>query len=214
MRADVGLFLLTVGCLAATGAGCSPTHADPGSVATAETGSPAATPRHSVEIRRPPLPQSVLTDATNPQGESVRLRCAACHSLRSPNAATAESADLDEFHQGLTMAHGGLTCGSCHQPGDGYSTLKLADGRSLPFEESMTLCAQCHGTQFRDYQHGSHGGMAGHWDLTRGGRTRGRSERRILRRVGVVTVQAMIAGPSSAGPHDRFPPVGAGGSHE
>jgi hypothetical protein len=36
----------------------------------------------------------------------------------------------------------------------------------------MTLCAQCHGPQFRDYQHGAHGGMSGFWDLSKGGRTR------------------------------------------
>ena len=36
----------------------------------------------------------------------------------------------------------------------------------------MTLCAQCHGPQFRDYQHGAHGGMTGYWDLTKGGRMR------------------------------------------
>ena len=36
----------------------------------------------------------------------------------------------------------------------------------------MRLCAQCHGPQFRDYGKGAHGGMEGHWDLSRGGRTR------------------------------------------
>jgi hypothetical protein len=38
--------------------------------------------------------------------------------------------------------------------------------------DAMTLCAQCHGPQFRDYQNGSHGGMNGHWDLSRGPRLR------------------------------------------
>jgi formate-dependent nitrite reductase cytochrome c552 subunit len=36
----------------------------------------------------------------------------------------------------------------------------------------MQLCAQCHGPQYRDYRHGAHGGMAGHWDLAKGGRVR------------------------------------------
>jgi formate-dependent nitrite reductase cytochrome c552 subunit len=38
--------------------------------------------------------------------------------------------------------------------------------------DAMQLCAQCHGPQFRDYTHGSHGGMQGHWDLSRGPRLR------------------------------------------
>jgi formate-dependent nitrite reductase cytochrome c552 subunit len=38
--------------------------------------------------------------------------------------------------------------------------------------EAMRLCAQCHGPQYRDYKRGSHGGMTGHWDLSRGERTR------------------------------------------
>jgi hypothetical protein len=50
--------------------------------------------------------------------------------------------------------------------------LRLADGRSLPYSDVMSLCAQCHGPQFRDYQHGAHGGMTGYWDLSKGGRTR------------------------------------------
>ena len=51
-------------------------------------------------------------------------------------------------------------------------TLRLADGAALPYTEVMQLCAQCHGPQHRDYQHGAHGGMAGYWDLSKGGRTR------------------------------------------
>ena len=38
--------------------------------------------------------------------------------------------------------------------------------------EAMQLCAQCHGPQTRDYRRGSHGGMQGYWDLSRGDRVR------------------------------------------
>ena len=61
---------------------------------------------------------------------------------------------------------------SCHNAAEGYGSLRLADGKSLPYSEVMTLCAQCHGPQYRDYLHGAHGGMTGHWDLTKGGRYR------------------------------------------
>jgi hypothetical protein len=79
---------------------------------------------------------------------------------------------LAGIHGGLNGVHGKLACVSCHNPAKGYDSLRLADGKSLPFTEVMALCAQCHGPQFRDYEHGAHGGMTGHWDLSRGGRER------------------------------------------
>lgn len=75
------------------------------------------------------------------------------------------------FHQGLHFAHGGLSCLSCHHAED-YDSLRLADGRRLPFAQAQMLCAQCHGPQTRDYLHGSHGGMTGMWDRRGGERHR------------------------------------------
>ena len=60
---------------------------------------------------------------------------------------------------------------SCHNERD-YDTLRLADGTSVRYEEVSRLCAQCHGSQARDYAHGVHGGMSGYWDTTRGVQTR------------------------------------------
>lgn len=37
---------------------------------------------------------------------------------------------------------------------------------------AIELCRQCHGPQARDYDHGTHGGMTGYWDTTRGPRLR------------------------------------------
>lgn len=125
---------------------------------------------HPVHIQKPGTPR-VLTGDVNPDGSPATIDCATCHSTRPPNITNRASTDLDEFHQGLTFEHGTLSCLACHNA-DNYDSLKLADGTPLPFAESMTLCAQCHGPQFRDYRHGSHGGMTGHWDLTRGPRTR------------------------------------------
>jgi len=67
----------------------------------------------------------------------------------------------------MTFNHGKITCYACHTP-DGSDTLRLADGRLLGYENVMTLCTQCHGPQMTAYAHGAHGGMNGHWDLTRG----------------------------------------------
>ena len=83
------------------------------------------------------------------------------------------------MHAGLTLKHGTLRCGQCHgaaQPdagaGPDYDQLRLADGSGVAFDDVMTLCAQCHGPQTRDYNRGSHGGMTGYWDTRLGPRTR------------------------------------------
>lgn len=137
---------------------------------------PAATqtsqiPRFPVSINRPRSAPEIATGFTNFHGEPVLASCASCHTTTKPNLETRSAADLDQFHQGLKYTHGNLTCLSCHNAGD-YETLRLADGRSLGFEDSMSLCSQCHGPQRRDYDRGLHGGMNGYWDLARGGRTR------------------------------------------
>ena len=127
-------------------------------------------------IRPPPpvLGAVFRVESTEAMGtkQEAFLKCAACHGLRPPNNENANSSHLDEFHQGLKISHGQLTCVSCHNANDNYSSLKLADGRTVAFEESITLCAQCHGPQYRDYEHGAHGGMSGYWDLGRGERVR------------------------------------------
>jgi len=106
------------------------------------------------------------------KGRAVSVACATCHTTKPPDHAAKLGTPLTAFHQGLIGKHGSLSCVSCHNPAEGYGSLRLADGRSLPYTEVMTLCAQCHGPQFRDYQHGAHGGMNGFWDLNKGGRVR------------------------------------------
>lgn len=104
-------------------------------------------------------------------GEPAMVSCSVCHTTREPRLENALGRDLETFHQGLQVTHGNLNCLSCHHA-DNYDQLRKADGSFLPYEQSMQLCAQCHGPQYRDYQHGSHGGMTGHWDLNQGPRVR------------------------------------------
>lgn len=127
--------------------------------------------RYGVEIQGQPTTPSVLTDVLSHRGEVGEVACASCHTTRSPNVGNHQGDDLDTFHQGLVVKHGDLSCLSCHNDAN-YDTLKLADGTAVGFEHTMQLCAQCHGPQSRDYQNGSHGGMNGYWDLSRGPRTR------------------------------------------
>ena len=128
-------------------------------------------PIATIEIHQPARLTSVVTDELDALGRPVRVACATCHSLRPAASLPGTMAELDEFHTGLRYAHGALSCGSCHAP-DAPLALRQADGTRVELRDAIVLCRQCHGSQARDYEHGAHGGMAGHWDLSVGGRTR------------------------------------------
>jgi len=147
-------------------------------VAPAALGSPSSEvaarhggSQHAIKIRKPSGPPRVATGLHDLAGNPVTVACSTCHSTREPNSSNKTAGDLDEFHSKLTFSHGAVSCLSCHNP-DEYDSLKLADGARVEFTEVMTLCAQCHGPQMEAYKHGAHGGMTGHWDLTRGPRQR------------------------------------------
>lgn len=127
---------------------------------------------HEVAIRKPDSPPTVKTGQTDANGQPIAIACATCHTTKEPNVQARLGVDLPTFHQGLQGAHGNLACVSCHNPSEGYGSLRLADGKAVPHQEVMQLCAQCHGPQSRDYLHGAHGGMTGYWDLSKGGRVR------------------------------------------
>lgn len=165
--------------------------------------------RFPVTIRPVPEPKRITTALRDPHGAAVTLDCKACHAVRAANRKTKSASELDEFHQGLKFHHGTLSCAACHDERDGYSSLHLADGTPIPFSESMRLCAQCHGPQFRDYQRGSHGGMTGHWDLSRGARVRNHCQHCHDPHSPAYPQVRPVAGP-----HDRFPPAKHEASHE
>jgi hypothetical protein len=156
-----GIVFWTVRAGAGEGANTPPTRPGP----------TVNTPLHPVIIKKPAGAPKVATGLTNFHGEPVMASCASCHATTTPNREIRAASDLKKFHQGLKYAHGELSCLSCHNA-DNYEKLRRADSRSVEFADSMTLCSQCHGPQRRDYDMGLHGGMNGHWDLRRGGRTR------------------------------------------
>lgn len=122
---------------------------------------------YPVRIHEPPELTTIATSEGSPG-----VRCATCHTLEGiAPAMPTEDDDASGPHAGLRLAHGTNTCRSCHAAED-VTALALAGGTVIPMREAMTLCAQCHGPQYRDYQHGSHGGMRGYWDRTRGERQR------------------------------------------
>lgn len=162
--------------------------------------------QHPVVVRKPSEPVGIPLGALDEKGQPVSARCATCHATKPANAEAKLGIPLTHFHQGLIGKHGSLSCTSCHNPADGYSSLRLADGKRVPYAEVMTLCAQCHGPQFRDFQHGAHGGMTGYWDLTKGGRVRNNCvDCHDPHAPRYPTVQP------ARGPNDRFQ---TGGGHE
>jgi hypothetical protein len=127
--------------------------------------------KHEVVINHPAGSPRVATGKVDGLGREITLSCASCHANRASNLEVGQGKELQAFHQGLHFAHGKLKCVSCHNPDD-YNSLHLAEGRSLSFTNVQRLCAQCHASQANDYDHGVHGGMSGHWDLSRGPRQR------------------------------------------
>lgn len=127
--------------------------------------------QYETNINPGPSMPRVATGLFDLGGNPVTASCSTCHSSREPNFDNRASADLDEFHNHVSVAHGSISCLSCHNE-DNYDQLKLADGSSIAYENVMVLCSQCHGPQARDFQHGAHGGMQGFWDLSRGPRTK------------------------------------------
>lgn len=164
---------------------------------------------HAIVIRSPPNRMTVDTGLKDRNGSPVTVACNTCHAVRPANPQNRTSADLDQFHQGLQINHGRQACTACHNPQDGYASLRLADGATVSVLDSMRLCAQCHGPQFRDYEHGSHGGMNGYWDLSRGPRERNHCVHCHDPHSPKVAVVQPVAGP-----RDRFPIAKPGADHE
>ncbi len=111
----------------------------------------------------------VDTERVDIHGTAIGVACATCH---GPTPETSWAGrEGEKFHTGLEVVHGDLSCESCHDAVD-KTRLHLSDNTPVDLLDAMTLCAQCHGPQFRDYSRGSHGGMSGYWDTTQGPRER------------------------------------------
>lgn len=142
-----------------------------GDLAGEASSEPATQSAYPVIVRRPDGPPRITLAGVDPQGRTGSVACSTCHNARQANPQNVSASTLDEFHQGMTFDHGKTTCYSCHNPND-TDTLRLADGSPVAYQDVMTLCSQCHGPQATAFAHGAHGGMNGHWDLSRGPQTK------------------------------------------
>ncbi len=86
--------------------------------------------------------------------------CNGCHQIFA--SASAPRAPRT-YHESVHLSHGlNDRCVNCHDPKD-RERLTLRDGSTIPFSQTPQLCAQCHGTLYRDWQRGTHGKTLGSW---------------------------------------------------
>lgn len=93
-------------------------------------------------------------------------RCTECHAIFV-------SSDVDppvqlKQHTEIKLRHGmNDRCYNCHSKAD-RSKLILHGGVEIGFDQVGKLCAQCHGTTYRDWEVGMHGRTMGSWDASSG----------------------------------------------
>lgn len=146
--------------------GCETGFKDPSREMAPKTASTTVHP----EVIHKPDPVAVwnsplVDDPTVP----AHAECGTCHGPNPKNFGAALKPG-ERFHTNIEVQHGNLSCTQCHDPD--RTKLHLADGTQFDFSEVMQLCSQCHGPQYRDYEHGAHGGMTGYWDEHRGEQVR------------------------------------------
>lgn len=104
--------------------------------------------------------RAAMADPPSIRVGDTAQNCNACHQIfKSSSPANTGSS----FHANVVLRHGmNNRCTNCHDADD-REKLTLRDGARVPFLETPTLCAQCHGTVFRDWQRGTHGKTMGSW---------------------------------------------------
>lgn len=71
-------------------------------------------------------------------------------------------------HTHISLRHGmNDNCFNCHDR-ENREKLVLYSGDLISFDQVPRLCAQCHGTVYRDWQRGTHGKTMGSWDAASG----------------------------------------------
>lgn len=93
-------------------------------------------------------------------------KCMDCH--RSLVSNDAPRNDVNHYHETVHMDHGlNGRCINCHDQND-RNVLRLRDGGTVGFSQSTTVCSNCHGPAYRQWQRGVHGKTLGYWDSKKG----------------------------------------------
>ncbi|MBK8913030.1 MAG: hypothetical protein IPM64_00270 [Phycisphaerales bacterium] len=101
-----------------------------------------------------------LTDPAQILVEGRMENCNACHQIF---ASARGGSERLSYHTDIRLDHGlNDRCVNCHDA-DNRELLTLRDGATVPYAQTPVLCAQCHGTVYRDWQNGTHGKTLGSW---------------------------------------------------
>lgn len=104
--------------------------------------------------------RTALSDPAHIMIEGVPQRCNGCHQIFDSFGTTVAARN---YHQEIRLSHGmNDRCVNCHSEKD-REQLELRDGTRVPYAQTPLLCAQCHGTVFRDWERGTHGKTLGSW---------------------------------------------------
>ena len=89
-------------------------------------------------------------------------KCTDCHGSLVGNTTTRR--DVNHYHDTVHMSHGlNGRCVNCHDQ-ENRNRLVLRNGETIGFSQSTTLCSNCHGPAYRQWQRGVHGKTLGYWD--------------------------------------------------
>lgn len=104
--------------------------------------------------------RTAMVDPPHIKVAGLEQSCNGCHQIfhsESPSGATIN------YHTETSLSHGlNNRCANCHDT-DNRERLTLRDGTTVPFSQTPQLCAQCHGTVYRDWEKGMHGKTLGSW---------------------------------------------------
>lgn len=96
------------------------------------------------------------------KGQIKSYACTECHSKPLDKM---QSKDLKKAHWDIKIAHANkntMNCVTCHNP-DNMNQLKSLTGNDIDFNNSYSLCSQCHTKQYEDWKGGAHGKRIGGW---------------------------------------------------
>lgn len=105
-------------------------------------------------VRRPRLQPMLATGV-------YTYRCSDCHRIIPSPSETDRTLTQ---HREIDLRHGLNTrCFNCHHR-ENRDAFVDDYGNEIPWNQPQLLCAKCHGTVYRDWQHGAHGRTNGFWD--------------------------------------------------
>lgn len=104
--------------------------------------------------------RAAMADPPHIAIDGVPQNCNGCHQIFHSNSPAGAALN---YHREIRLQHGlNNRCMNCHDS-QNREQLTLRDGATVSFAETQQLCAQCHGTVYRDWERGTHGKTLGSW---------------------------------------------------